>query len=173
MPVTQDHGSSVLLNGKVYFVGGEHDHSTWHAEHDYSFVYDPATDKWKRLANIPEQGSHFEDSTFVYQGQIFALGGAGDGQVPMWRVEAYNPATDKWTAYSHSPIGRLGASVGLIGNKLYYIGGDELTANKHTIDGVSIDIGTLPDVIPGAVAALKKDSLFSDKSVNEPSDVLA
>jgi len=174
MPVPQDHLSSVQLNGKVYFVGGEHDHSTWHAEHDYTFSYDPSTDEWQRLANVPQQGSHFEDSTFVYEGQIFALGGAGDAQVPLWRVSAYNPATDSWTQYSHSPIGRLGATVGLLGNKIYYIGGDELTPNNHTIDGVSIDIGTLPDIIPGGVVSTaQKHSLFSNHGVSSGSDVLS
>jgi N-acetylneuraminic acid mutarotase len=172
MPVPQDHLTSIQLNGKVYFIGGEHDHSEWHAEHDYTFSYDPATDKWQRLANVPQQGSHFEDSTFVYQGQIFALGGAGDGQVPLWRVSAYNPATNSWTEYSHSPIGRLGATVGLLGNKIYYIGGDELTANKHTIDGVSIDIGTLPDTIPASAIATKK-SLFSSMNVRQGESVLS
>jgi N-acetylneuraminic acid mutarotase len=173
MPVPQDHGSSVFMNGKVYFIGGEHDHSTWHAEHDYTFSYDVKADKWARLANVPQQGSHFEDSVFVYQGRIFALGGAGDGQVPLWRVSAYNPATDTWTQYSHSPIGRLGATVGLLGNKIYYIGGDELIPNNHTIDGTSIDIGFLPKTIPGSSLATKT-SLFSNQSVSDkPSDVLS
>src|SRR6185436_16247298 len=122
-------------------------------EHDYTFSYDPDTDNWERLADIPIQSSHFEGSVFEYQGQIFALGGAGDSQVPLWRVSAYNPATDKWTEYSHSPIGRFGATAGLIGNKIYYIGGDELTPSKHTIDGVSIDIGLLPETLPGRAVA--------------------
>lgn len=168
MPFAQEHMSSVTLNGKVYIVGGDHDHSAWHAEHDYVFSYDPATNTWARLADLPIQSSHFEGSTFVYQGQIFALGGAGDGQVPLWRVSAYNPATNKWTEYSHSPIGRLGATVGLIGNKIYYIGGDVLTANKHTIDATSIDIGLLPDVLPGStVAGSKMKSLFSTAAIDD------
>jgi hypothetical protein len=60
----------------------------------------------------------------------------------------------------------------LIGNKICYIGGDLLTPNNHTIDGTSIDIGTLPDLIPGAVAANKNDSLFSRDLVPASDDVL-
>jgi N-acetylneuraminic acid mutarotase len=167
MPVAQDHPSSVQLDGRIYVVGGEHDHRVWHAEHDYLFVYDPATDKWKRLANVPIQASHFEGSTFVYQGQIFALGGAGDGQVPLWRVSAYNQATDKWTEYQHSPIGRLGATVGLLGSKLYYIGGDVLTSNKHTIQSVTVDTTNLPGTLPGAISAGTKTLFNSDAPVTD------
>src|SRR5262249_35147823 len=104
------------------------------------------TDKWKRLANVPIQGSHFEGSVFAYQGQIVAMGGAGDGQVPLWRVSVYHPKTNSWTELSHSPIGRLGASAGVIGNKVYYIAGDKITPANHTTDGLSVAIGFLPDL---------------------------
>jgi N-acetylneuraminic acid mutarotase len=146
MPFAQEHMSSTVIGQKIYVIGGDHDHSEWHAEHDYTFVYDIPTNKWTRLANVPIQGSHFEGSLFQYQGRIFALGGAGDGQVPLWRVSAYDPATNKWAEFAHSPVGRLGGAAGIMGNKIFYMGGSTITADKHTIDSVTMDIGTLPDL---------------------------
>jgi N-acetylneuraminic acid mutarotase len=177
MPLAQDHLSSVQLNGNIYLVGGEHDHATWHAEHDFLFMYNPTTDTYTRLANVPEQASHFEDSVFVYEGQIFALGGAGDSQIPLWRVSAYNPATNTWAEYQHSPIGRMGATVGVLGNTIWYIGGDVLnSARTHITDDVTIDITTLPDQIPGSITttagSVKPSSLFSTDGVRDDNDVL-
>jgi len=127
MPFAQEHMSAAFLNGKEYIIGGDHDHSEWHAEHDYVFSYDPATDKWKLLADLPIQSSHFEGSTFVYQGQIFALGGAGDGQVPLWRVSAYTPATNKWVELTPLPAPRLSGVATTVGGKIGFTTGSDHT----------------------------------------------
>jgi hypothetical protein len=58
--------------------------------------------------------------------------------------------------------------VGLLGSKLYYIGGDVLTPTKHTIQSVSVDTTNLPATLPGAVTSAATKTLFnSDAPVTD------
>jgi N-acetylneuraminic acid mutarotase len=45
-------------------------------------------------------------------------------------VEKYDPATDKWTKKTDMPTARYGLSTGVVGRKIYAIGGEKVIAGK-------------------------------------------
>jgi len=97
MPLARNHFSTVVVDEMIYAMGGQHSHDRCIArpgqtQTDYVHVYDAATDKWTRLADMPTAQSHTEPSTFVFNGRIWMVGGLVNGN----RVVIYDPATNKW-----------------------------------------------------------------------------
>ena len=98
MPLPRNHSGTAALNGKLYVLGGQngHDGGTCGGAKDngIAHVYDPRTDKWTRIADLPQAQSHAEPSTFTYNNRIYVVGGqVGNGK----KVMEYDPATDKWS----------------------------------------------------------------------------
>src|SRR4029453_13098219 len=70
MPDPRCHFSTIVLNGKIYAIGGQHDHDQHTGQSAAVHRYDPATNTWEKLADLPTPKSHDENSTFVYNGKI-------------------------------------------------------------------------------------------------------
>ena len=90
----------------------------------------PATLQWTRKADMPTARSNF--STCVVDGKIFAIGGQLQverdeyGDLATTRVEVYDPETDTWERKADMPTARSNASVSVVGDKIYAIGGSEV-----------------------------------------------
>jgi hypothetical protein len=61
-----------------------------------AYVYDPALDAWRKIADLPTPRQHLAVTDF--QGQVCALGGYVGNAIPLTTVECYDPATDRWSA---------------------------------------------------------------------------
>jgi N-acetylneuraminic acid mutarotase len=87
-------------------------------------AYDPATDTWATLArlSLPSSAQSAVGAAFV-GGKFYVIGGADVAFAPHNTVEAYNPATNNWTAQApmRNPRGYLAAVA--TGGHLYAIGG--------------------------------------------------
>jgi hypothetical protein len=60
-----------------------------------AYAYDPATDRWTRMADLPTPREHLAVSAF--RGSVCGIGGhVGDGKA-LTVMECYDPATDRWT----------------------------------------------------------------------------
>lgn len=77
MPTPRNHLSYVVLGGKIYALGGQFKHDCLALDQKYCHVYDPVTNAWKRLSDIPVQRSHAEASTFAIDGKIYLVAGQG------------------------------------------------------------------------------------------------
>jgi hypothetical protein len=51
------------------------------------------------------------------------MGGEGPGRVALRNVEAYDPATNKWTSLAPLPAGRSSGIGAVFGDKLIFNGG--------------------------------------------------
>ncbi|MBW4551602.1 MAG: hypothetical protein KME35_10900 [Aphanocapsa sp. GSE-SYN-MK-11-07L] len=80
LPEPLGHNASVVLNGKIYSMGGQYRHDTNPIDQTSVYVYDPSKDSWQALASLPEPRSHFEPGTFTYNGQIIVVGGRNNHQ---------------------------------------------------------------------------------------------
>jgi len=83
--------------------------------------YDPASDRWQRLAALPTTRGAL--AAAVLDGKIHAAGGIG------WRGrntaahEVYDPAANRWTALAYIPTARDHLAAAAIDGRLYAVGG--------------------------------------------------
>ena len=112
-----------IVNGKIYIMGGEVGHDLLHEQQVETDAYDPATDSWTRIADMPMPKSHDESGTFVVDGKIVVAGGQVDDFVSTNNVSEYDPASDRWFVLPSLPNTLAGAIVQKIGSKLYAVSG--------------------------------------------------
>jgi len=105
-------------DGKIYVMGGL-------AATGYFYAYNPATQTWARLPDLPNFAGYFYSRQATSQaatgkdGTIYAIGGIQTDE-----VDAYNPVTQTWTQVASLPSVRSYAAVttGADG-AIYFIGG--------------------------------------------------
>jgi len=121
MPTARYIPGSAVVDGKIYIIGGA---PVSHGATAVVEEYDPATDTWTPRADMPtaRQGV----AAVAVDGIIYAIGGneglpAGDGDLST--VEAYHPATDKWTTKAGMPTARTIPAIAVVDGIIYVIGG--------------------------------------------------
>ncbi|MDX2302081.1 MAG: kelch repeat-containing protein [Microscillaceae bacterium] len=129
------HHATAVYQGKVYVIGGQLGHDCGTQDKPWLFSYDPYTNVWTRLQDMPVANAHAEPSTFVVDGKIIVTGGEKDN-IPSGKIFEYNIATNEWREIDHlrglagNLIGRLAASAKVIGNKMFVShGGSGLPVN--------------------------------------------
>jgi len=115
MPNPKDHFSTVVVDGKIYVLGGERGHDELNLQQADAHVFDPATGAWTRLADLPVAKSHLEGGTYVADGRIVLAGGQLARFEPTAGVLAYDIASDTWTRWRRLPAERQGAAVHRVG----------------------------------------------------------
>lgn len=116
LPLSANHTSVVVLNGKIYLVGGQ---STSDDSSTISSLlsWDPADPgHWTTLANMPIKRSHAV--VVVIDGRIVVAGGTTGNDVPLNSVIVYSPDTNAWASQTSLPDARLAAVGGVIGNEI-------------------------------------------------------
>jgi len=111
----------------VIFVGNlQPGGNPWPARLARAAAYDPATNRWRRIAPLPEPRG---GARAVWDGhEVLVVGGAGEAQgakpAPVATVGfAYDPATNRWRRLPPMESGRLGAAVVWTGHRLILWGG--------------------------------------------------
>ncbi|MDO6388675.1 malectin domain-containing carbohydrate-binding protein [Pontibacter sp. BT731] len=77
MPIARNHVNTTVLGGKIYALGGQFGHDCNGADQVFCHVYDPLTDTWTRLSDLPAARSHSEGGTFTSDGKLYMVGGQG------------------------------------------------------------------------------------------------
>ncbi|NBV25433.1 MAG: hypothetical protein EBS05_26405 [Proteobacteria bacterium] len=138
LPNPRGHVTAAVLDGKLYALGGDHGHDKTQIDVNSCHRFDPATRRWTAVAGLPDGRSHFESSTFIYQGRIVIVGGRCNQSKPPRNVVgdilAYDPLADAWRVIGELPEKLLAPSAAIIGGRLVVIGGGlnnprPLTAN--------------------------------------------
>ena len=130
IPQGGDHAASVVLDGKIYVIGGEHGHGPMtmdaskccgtYCAHNYLFRYEPKQEKWERLADLPFGSSHIESQTIIIDERIIVLGGTGDRDIFVDKVQEYDPIRNCWRQMKRLPIPRKGGIVWGEGSHLVF-----------------------------------------------------
>jgi len=139
-PLTRAEGSKAVVNGKLYIVGGFYDTQTLAVTKELD-VYDPVTNKWSRLADMPVPETH--GATAVV-GDDFYVGGFfyNDGVSVSKLVYMYNTDTNTWTQQPSLPAARGAAGMAVLNNTLQLWGG--LTGQTTSAaDHWSLDLNNL------------------------------
>jgi len=137
MPTPRYIAGSAVVDGKIYVIGGAPVRfgATRAVEE-----YDPKTDTWKKRADMPtiRQGL----CAAAVDGIIYAIGGcevAPGVDRDISTVEAYDPATDKWTRKADMPTARALSAIAVVDGIIYVIGGafDEDYLNEVNVEVLS------------------------------------
>lgn len=111
-----------VLDGRIYVAGGLLSPNTGYSAHFEA--YDPAQDRWTRLATLPQARHHI--ALAAEGGRIYGIGGFSGG-FPNWQAQAdvfvYDPAADKWRDGVPLPVPRAEGVVAAAQGKVYVIGG--------------------------------------------------
>ena len=138
VPFFADH-MTAAANGKIYVFGGSGamTQEAPSATLDTAGEYDPAADTWKQIAKLTAKRT--AGSAAAIGGKIYFIGGSSDLTAPDGRTlnaglvvgtnESYDPATNKWETHKPMPTPRNHAAIGVVGGKIYLIGG-RITANN-------------------------------------------
>jgi hypothetical protein len=133
---TSDYASAVVDN-KIYVIGGWSVGGQWPVR-DVIFnlnrIYDAENDSWSLGAPAPSPAVYASAgaTTGVFAPERIYVFGADTGW-PLWMLglrgftaQSYDPKTDSWTVCASVPTERVGASVAVVNDKLYVIGGDTI-----------------------------------------------
>jgi N-acetylneuraminic acid mutarotase len=137
MSTARDFLAGGVVNGVLYAVGGLTPISA-PANSVLASVeaYDPATNTWAAKAAMPT--ARYAFGIGVVNGIVYAVGGidsaSGSARRPVGTVEAYDPATNTWTAKAAMPTVRFTLAVGVVNGVLYAVGGQSGPGYVTTVE---------------------------------------
>ncbi|WP_224484783.1 Kelch repeat-containing protein [Robertkochia aurantiaca] len=137
LPEGRNHLSAASIDGLVYAIGGQFGHDGGKDDLNYLHRYDPVTDTWERLADLPTDRSHFEPGTLVYRDQVLIVGGRNQN-VFYSEVLVYNPESDEWSMLCDLPDNLLAPAAVVYDDRLIVANGG--------IDGTCCPISTVRSV---------------------------
>jgi N-acetylneuraminic acid mutarotase len=109
-----------VVNNKIYAIGGANNATTFATMEEYN----PSTNTWATKAPMPTGRTQLAVGVVNVGGsdKIYAIGGLANG-INLTTVEEYDPGTNTWTTKVPMPTGRRALAVGVVGGKIYAIGG--------------------------------------------------
>ncbi len=119
LPNPRNHFAGVVLNGKIYAIGGQHLEGAAREYVSDLHVYDSKTDTWEKKSSLPFGVSHIGAATFVLEGKIITIGGITEEQQLISSVLSYDPKTDNWEYLTSIPQPLQATVAGVIGNSIY------------------------------------------------------
>jgi len=129
MPTARNHAFIGAVNNKIYVIGGRVGNAFITRASNTGIVeeYDPATDQWGALkASMPNPRSAGASGT--HKGKIYAAGGeersGGPWQRTFRAVEAYDPATNRWSLLPDMTFPRHGLAGDILDGKFHLVSGD-------------------------------------------------
>ncbi len=126
MPIKRNHISTTVLAGKLYVIGGQFGHDCGGGEDQiYSHRYDPLTDTWTRLTDLPTVRSHCEASIFPLDGSIYFAGGDGATSKVTILTPGANKGLGSWANADKYdlPNPYIGVSAKVVGSTFVLSGG--------------------------------------------------
>ena len=184
-PLAREEAQGVSVNGKLYVFGGLYT-SSFLATSRVD-VYDPATNQWTANKPMPEALTHSATAVDAQTQTVWFVGGyVGDHPGPgTSRVWKYHWPTDAWTRGPDLPAARGAGGAALIGRRLHFFGGMEVTrtASKGEHWALNLDGGTawvplaaMPNprnhlggiALGGSAYAIGGQTGQEDASVNQP-----
>ena len=135
IPEPQLGCASAVVGGELHVLGGAHVTETTAGEHyvygssEAHQVYNPATNKWRKGAPIPQKTGW--PAVAVYNGKIYLFGGETKGidTLESDRAFVYDPAKDAWKELAKLPKPRSYAAARAVGDYIYIFGARTLPSD--------------------------------------------
>ena len=120
LPRPRGHLSGVFLDGWIYAISGNIGHDPIPIDVKIAERYNPRTDRWESLPDLPFPVSHTEGSTFVYDGRVITIGGRARTELRENQddILSFNPASGRWMHLGRMPRWVLGATAVVVGDSV-------------------------------------------------------
>lgn len=136
IPSDGSHRSTCAIAGKIYVMGGEIEVPGEEDEEGRLEAYDPSTDTWSTLADMPTQT--VDATASAVNGKCYIIGGSQEGDegkmLASVDVDEYDPKTDTWRARAPLPQKRALAGSAAVDGKIYVFGG----ARSFDLDALAV-----------------------------------
>jgi len=178
---TDVYGASSAGGGGFVYAGGGYSFSGGGVVNQFR-RWSPATNTWTSLANIPtavSMASLLYDAT---GNRLFLFGGTDPNTGTVYSLnQVYNVATNTWSAGPAMPDIRAFMSSGVIGNKMYLVGGYSTgsvdpsfnqTWEYDPVLGTYTTKAVLPATLGGAGSAVSGGRLYVMGGRNISNDTL-
>jgi len=156
LPEPRGQIGAAAVGGFIYVIGGQFGHDSSAVDVDLVHRYDPATDRWTKVASLPYPRSHFEPGTFGFNGRIVIVGGRSNVQKreTVAEVTMYDPAADVWLALPPLPEALLAPAAAVFGGRLVVANGSILNSATPQTTTRFIDLSDRWEQWPRLPAAL-------------------
>lgn len=114
MPNPRNHLAVTALEGKLYAIGGQIGQQATNQPLTLVHAYDPQTNVWTRVADMPSARTHTTNSIVIYRDRIVVVGGENGYDKPQRELLAYDPDYDTWKVIGLLPSSRSTAVAGLL-----------------------------------------------------------
>ncbi|MDP9402809.1 MAG: malectin domain-containing carbohydrate-binding protein [Actinomycetota bacterium] len=135
-PNPRNHLGGVAVAGRIYGIGGQHRRDESAGNQAEVDAWDPVTETWARVADLPAPRGHISGSSLVHGGRIVVIGGALNGKKAAPDVAMYDPGEDAWLRLPPLPSGRNSPAAAVLGEQIVVTAGWQLTATTSSWDGV-------------------------------------
>ena len=142
LPTERTGFTTAVIDDEIYLIGGTLAENVKPGKRDRGpfglstvEVYDTQKNTWRQRADMPTPRESAQAA--VVDGIIYVFGGysAKDNKIASMkltvRVEAYDPENGIWIRKQDMPISRLYFGLGVVGGKVYLIGGSEGIGEGH------------------------------------------
>ena len=167
--------STVVVDGKIYLIGGTPFKNENGGPLGLSTVevYDTKNNRWQRLTDMPTP--RLSSEAAVVDGKIYVVGGFSWIGIPgvdmkmLNVVEVYDPQTDTWSRTQDMSTPRRYLGTGVVDDKIYAIGGENLFEEPQRLDLVEVydpvnDIwakrADMPTIRDDVKAAVVRDTIY-------------
>lgn len=165
VPIELHHFQAVVLDGLVYVIGAFTGSYPREKPVTSIYIYNPATDKWTKGADIPEDRRRGSAGAVVYKSKIYIVGGIQDGhwtgQVNWFDV--YDPAANTWKTLANAPRTRDHFQAAIANDKIYVAGGRRSSGITNEVFKL-----TVPEVDVYDFASGKWSSLATASNIPTP-----
>lgn len=119
VPTRRKWGTAAVVNNKIYVIGG---YSWPDGASNVNEAYNPITDTWETKTPLPVSLYGTTRENPVINGSIYVTHGLDNTNFYSTNY-VYDPSTDSWKQKSSAFYARDGVACGVIGNRLYVVGG--------------------------------------------------
>lgn len=164
LPTQRAEFATAVVEGKIYLIGGtlfehergvrrENEPGIWRGPFGMSLVevYDPQTNTWERLTDMPTVRSGAKAA--VVAGRIYVLSGrvGKDNRAVNLKVlkvvEMYDPETDTWVRKQDMSRRRMAFGIGVVAGKIYAIGGTVQAGDRKPEEPWRVDLVEVYDPV--------------------------
>lgn len=136
-PVNMHHLQAVSYDGKIYVLSALTGDFPDEDPLSNVYIYDPETDTWEKGPTIPEDRRRGAAGAVAHDSMLYVVGGIQNGHIDgqvRW-LDAFNPETGEWKQLPDAPRRRDHFQAGVIGDKLYAVGGRRTSqATENTFE---------------------------------------